>query len=134
MVDRLSPLYKHVLTLRLRMPISDDLSGRNFITKISGYPKVINVPNSVTILHDLLPVAMAMTERKITGVFNFTNPGVISHNQVLDLYKQYIDPDFWYGNFSEEDQAKVRLAIALATVVRSRRVECTLVHPHCVAL
>ena len=68
----------------------------------------------------------------VQGVFNFTNPGAISHNQILDLYKkvramgstpacawwctltacvsvalQHIDPDFWYENFSEEDQAKV---------------------------
>ena len=107
MVDRLSPLYKNVLTLRLRMPISDDLSPRNFVTKIASYAKVINVPNSVTVLHDLLPVALTLAERKITGLFNFTNPGVISHNQVLDLYKEYCDADFWYENFSEADQAKV---------------------------
>jgi hypothetical protein len=108
MVDKLSPVYKHVLTLRLRMPISDDLSHRNFITKISSYAKVINFPNSVTILHDLLPVAITMSQRKLTGVFNFTNPGTISHNEVLDLYREYIDKDFWYENFTEEDQAKVR--------------------------
>ena len=107
MVDRLSPLYKHVLTLRLRMPISDDLSPRNFVTKISGYARVINVPNSVTVLHDLLPVALALAERRTAGLFNFTNPGVISHNQVLDLYKEIVDKDFWYENFTEEEQAKV---------------------------
>jgi hypothetical protein len=32
--------YPNVLTLRLRMPISDDLNPRNFITKISKYEKV----------------------------------------------------------------------------------------------
>ena len=107
MVDKLSPLYKHALTLRLRMPISDDLNGRNFVTKITSYNRVINVPNAVTVLHDMLPVALAMMERRITGLFNFTNPGTISHNEVLALYKSVIDPDFWYANFSEEEQAKV---------------------------
>jgi hypothetical protein len=109
MVDGLASTFpKHTLTLRLRMPISDDLSHRNFVTKIAGYARVINVPNSVTILTDLLPVALEMSRRKVTGVFNFTNPGVISHNEVLDLYKQYIDPDFSYENFTEEEQNKVR--------------------------
>ena len=107
MVDALAPNYKHALTLRLRMPISDDLSPRNFITKIASYNRVIDVPNSVTILHDLLPVALAMSERKITGTFNFTNPGVASHNEFLALYKEIIDPDFWYANFSEEEQSKI---------------------------
>lgn len=107
MVDKLAHNYKHTLTLRLRMPISDDLSHRNFVTKIAGYAKVINVPNSVTILHDLLPVSLTMAQRRITGVFNFTNPGVASHNEFLELYKQYVDPDFWYDNFTEADQAKI---------------------------
>lgn len=107
MVDRLCWDYKNVLTLRLRMPISDDLNPRNFVTKISSYKNVINVPNSVTILHDLLPVAFEMGQRQITGVFNFTNPGTVSHNEVLDLYREYIDPNFTYSNFSEEEQSKI---------------------------
>jgi 3,5-epimerase/4-reductase len=107
MVDKLAPNYKHSLTLRLRMPISDDLSPRNFLTKIASYARVINVPNSVTILHDLLPVAFSMAERKVTGTFNFTNPGTVSHNECLALYKEIIDPTFWYANFSEEEQNKI---------------------------
>ena len=43
----------------------------------------------------------------LVGVFNFTNPGVISHNQVLDLYTKYIDPNFKYTNFTLEEQALV---------------------------
>jgi 3,5-epimerase/4-reductase len=107
MVDTLSWNYKNVLTLRLRMPISDDLSPRNFVTKISSYAKVIDVQNSVTVLHDMLPVALAMADRKITGMFNFTNPGTVSHNEVLDLFTKHIEPGFKYANFTEEDQAKI---------------------------
>jgi len=96
--------YNNVLVLRLRMPISDDLNPRNFITKISRYAKVVNIPNSMTILHDMLPISVKAAQRKLTGVYNFTNPGAISHNQVLDLYKKYINPEFKYVNFSEEEQ------------------------------
>lgn len=32
---------------------------------------------------------------------------MISHNEILDLYKKYIDPSFTYSNFSLEEQAKV---------------------------
>jgi 3,5-epimerase/4-reductase len=107
MVEQLLRNYPNVLTLRVRMPISDDLSPRNFITKISKYAKVVNVPNSMTVLHDLLPVAIDMTEKGVLGVMNFTNPGAISHNEILDLYKKYIDPTFTYTNFSLEEQAKI---------------------------
>ena len=50
--------------------------------------QVVNVPNSVTLLRDLLPVAVDMTVSRIKGVYNFVNPGTLSHNQILDLYKQ----------------------------------------------
>ena len=46
----------------------------------------------------------------LQGVYNFTNPGTISHNEILDLYKEYIDPSFTYTNFSLEDQAKILAA------------------------
>jgi dTDP-4-dehydrorhamnose reductase len=99
--------YGNVLTLRLRMPVSDDLHPRNFVTKIAKYEFVVDIPNSNSILHDLLPTSLAMAERKVTGVYNFTNPGAISHNEVLALYKKYINPDFKWKNFTLEEQAKV---------------------------
>lgn len=44
------------------------------------------------------------------GVFNFCNPGAISHNEILDLYKQYIDPTFEYTNFTVEEHDKILVA------------------------
>lgn len=106
-VDSLLKAYPNVLNLRLRMPISDDLHPRSFITKIIGYKKVVNIPNSMTILTDLLPIAIDMAERKLTGTYNFVNPGTISHNEILELYKKHIDPNFIYVNFTEEEQNKI---------------------------
>lgn len=107
MLDTLFKSYPNVLNLRVRMPISDDLNLRSFVAKISRYEKVINIPNSMTVLTDLLPVSIEMSVRKLHGNYNFTNPGVISHNQVLDLYKKYIDPEYTYTNFTVEEQALV---------------------------
>jgi len=107
MVEELLKNYPTTCVLRVRMPISDDLSERNFITKIVKYSKVVNVPNSMTVLTDLLPVSVAMAERKLVGIYNFCNPGAISHNEILDLYKQYIDPSFTYTNFTIEEQDKI---------------------------
>ena len=41
---------------------------------------------------------------------NFTNPGAISHNEILDLYRQYIDSNLTWHNFTIEEQAKVIVA------------------------
>lgn len=99
--------YDNCLTLRVRMPISDDLFHRNFVTKIAKYDRVVNIPNSMTVLHEMLPASLAMANKGLTGVYNFTNPGVISHNQVLDLYTKYIDNDYHYKNFTVEEQSKI---------------------------
>jgi len=105
--EKLLVHYPNVLTLRLRMPVSDDLHPRSFLTKITKYQKVVNVPNSISLLHDLLPVALDMAKKQRTGIYNFTNPGAVSHNQILEMYKQYIDGSFTWQNFSLEEQAKV---------------------------
>lgn len=107
MLDKLLTNYPNVLNLRLRMPISADLHPRNFITKITHYEKVVNIPNSMTILDDLLPVAIDMALQKFTGNYNFTNPGTVSHNEILELYKKYIDNEFTWKNFSVEEQNKI---------------------------
>jgi len=99
--------YDNVLILRIRMPLSDDLHPRNFITKITQYERVVNIPNSMSVLYELLPVSVKMCLNNKTGVYNFTNPGTISHNEILDLYREYIDPNFTYENFSLEEQAKI---------------------------
>ena len=106
-VEKIIANYDNVLNLRLRMPVSDDLHPRNFVTKISKYERVVDIPNSNTLLHDLLPASIALAENNVTGIYNFTNPGAISHNEVLALYKKYINPDFAWKNFSLEEQAKV---------------------------
>ncbi|XP_043723697.1 bifunctional dTDP-4-dehydrorhamnose 3,5-epimerase/dTDP-4-dehydrorhamnose reductase-like [Telopea speciosissima] len=111
MVEDLLKNYENVCTLRVRMPISSDLSNpRNFITKIARYEKVVDIPNSMTILDELLPISIKMAQRNLTGIYNFTNPGVVSHNEILEMYREYIDPKFTWKNFTLEEQAKVIIA------------------------
>lgn len=110
-VEELLKEYDNVCTLRVRMPISSDLSNpRNFITKISRYNKVVNIPNSMTVLDELLPIAVEMAKRNLRGIYNFTNPGAVSHNEILEMYKEYINQDFKWSNFTLEEQAKVIVA------------------------
>ncbi|CAM8957698.1 unnamed protein product [Rhodiola kirilowii] len=111
MVEELLKEFENVCNLRVRMPISSDLSNpRNFITKISRYNKVVNIPNSMTVLDELLPISIEMAKRNLTGIYNFTNPGVVSHNEILEMYKKYINPEFSWSNFTLEEQAKVIVA------------------------
>ena len=106
--DRLMHLFgDSVLNLRIRMPIVGYDHARNFVTKIKMYEKIIDVPNSMTVLPEMLPIALDLIRRRITGTINLTNPGVISHNDILKLYKKHVDPSFTWTNFTVEEQNKI---------------------------
>jgi len=108
--DRLFHLLPGTLNLRIRMPITNERHPRNFITKITSYAKICSVPNSMTVLSTLIPVMIQMSIDKITGTYNMCNPGTITHNRILELYKQIVDPSFTWVNFSIEEQNKILLS------------------------
>jgi 3,5-epimerase/4-reductase len=109
--DKIMHLYeKNVLNLRIRMPITGEENMRNFITKIVNYDKICSVPNSMTVLPELLPKVIEMMKQNITGTLNLTNPGLISHNEILEMYKEIVDPAFTWKNFSQEEQRKILAA------------------------
>jgi len=109
--DRLfhfTELFDNVLNLRIRMPINGDLeSPRNFISKIIRYEKICSIKNSMTVIPDVLPIMIDMIHKKKTGTVNLTNPGTISHNEILDMYRDILNPSFRYQNFTLEEQSKV---------------------------
>lgn len=93
-----------VLNLRIRMPIVARDNPRNFITKITGYDKVCSLPNSMTMLDEFLPYALILMKYRYIGTLNFVNPGVISHNEILGMYRSHVNPDFKWTNFTAEEQ------------------------------
>ena len=97
----------NVLNLRIRMPITDEFNSRNFITKITNYEKICSVPNSMTVLNELLPLMIDMSKNKIKGTVNLTNPGLITHNEILEMYKEIVDPSFTWNNFTIEEQSAI---------------------------
>jgi 3,5-epimerase/4-reductase len=96
-----------VLNVRIRMPITPDYNDRNFIKKIICYKKICSVPNSMTVLPELLPMMIDMSVKKITGTINLTNPGLISHDEILQMYKEIVDPAFVWENFTIDEQRKI---------------------------
>ncbi|RDX57906.1 Trifunctional UDP-glucose, partial [Mucuna pruriens] len=98
--------YENVCTLRIQLPVSSDLSNpHNFITKITRSDKVANIPNSITVLDELVPISVEMAKRNCKGIWNFTNPGIVTCNEILEMYKDYVDPSFKWDNFTLEQQA-----------------------------
>lgn len=96
-----------VLNVRIRMPITSEINSRNFITKITNYKKICSIPNSMTVLDNLLPVMIQYALKNKKGTINLTNPGLITHNEILEMYKEIVDPDFSWENFSIEEQNQI---------------------------
>ena len=106
--DRLMKIYADsTLTLRIRMPITGEKNPRNFITKITNYKNICSIKNSMTVLPELLPFIVKLMKDKTVGTLNFTNPGLISHNEILEMYKEIVEPEFRWQNFSKEEQSKI---------------------------
>ena len=106
--DRLMHVHKDsVLNLRIRMPITGEQNDRNFITKITHYSRICSIPNSMSVLPELLPIVLFMMKSRTIGTINLTNPGVISHNEILTMYQELVDPAFTWENFSQDEQRKI---------------------------
>lgn len=61
----------------------------------------------MTVLPELLPLIVKLMKDKTVGTLNFTNPGLISHNEILEMYKEIVDSEFTWQNFSKEEQSKI---------------------------
>lgn len=109
--------YPNVLSLRIRLPLTNIISNKNLICKLINYAKVVNIPNSISVLPELLPISLDMSIKALTGIINLVNPGVITHNQLLEMYKKHINGSITWENFSESEQN---------TILASRRSNCTL--------
>jgi 3,5-epimerase/4-reductase len=48
-----------------------------------------------------------MCEKGTTGTINLKNPGLISHNEILEMYREIVDADFTWENFDIEEQRKI---------------------------
>ena len=43
----------------------------------------------------------------LTGTINLTNPGAITHNEILAMYKEIVDPTFTWENFTVEEKNQI---------------------------
>lgn len=122
--DKIMGQFPHVLNARIRMPISDKEHPRDFITKISNYTKITSIPNSMTVLSDILPILLAILfEAKEFGTLNAVNPGVLDHKSILSMLEKYTSKRLHYENESLEEQGKRLLSKRSNNQLSSKRIE-----------
>lgn len=106
-LEKLMLEYPNVLNLRITMPVSSEDHPKNFIVRLAQFKKVMTVPISLSVLDDLWPIAVDMSVKGRKGNYNFVNPGAIGLDEMLDLYREYIDQNHKYETFSALEQIKI---------------------------
>jgi len=117
-----------VLQLRLRMPLDSEPGPRNFITKITNYKQVISVPNSITVIDDLVMAGTKLMEKRVTGIVNVVNPGAIDHEAILAMYKEIVDPNHTYRLITIEELAAYAKAPRSNCILSTAKLESLGIH------
>lgn len=99
----------HVTTLRIRMPISTKNNPRNLINKLKGYSKVIDIPNSMTFMDDLVRCIDWIIYNSYTGIYHVTNDEPITAAQIMKEYQKYV-PDHKFEVIDEAGLLKLTSA------------------------
>ena len=111
--------------LRLRMPIDAIPAPRNTLTKLASYASVVDAVNSLTVVDDLLTLVAAILPLRAAGTFHATNPGSLSHRELLELYRRIVDPTH-HCNFltiAEFERSGLALARRSSCVLHSGNLE-----------
>ena len=84
--------FMNVANFRIRMPITNEIHPKNFITKIANFKQICSLPNSMTYLPNCIPEMIRLSKEQYIGTVNMVNPDYISHQEILTIYKNIFDP------------------------------------------
>ncbi|MBC8501464.1 MAG: sugar nucleotide-binding protein [Nanoarchaeota archaeon] len=118
----------NVLQIRLRMPVDSIPNKRNLITKILKFDKIINIPNSVTIIDDFLIAAKKLMDKSVTGIFNVVNQGPETHKELLDIYNEYSPVKKKFELIPEKELKNITLARRSNCVLSTKKLESLGIH------
>jgi UDP-glucose 4,6-dehydratase len=82
---------------RLRIPFDEYASPRNYLTKLLSYDTLLDAENSLSHRADFAKYVMELIEQKVPhGIYNITNKGSVTTEDVVELIKKYnlSDKDF----------------------------------------
>lgn len=108
--------FDNVTNLRIRMPISNKNNSRNIINKLSKYNKIIDIPNSMTFVDDLVRcIDWCITNDKM-GTYHVVNEKPLTAKLIMEEYVKYV-PSHKFSIISESD---------LDSITNAKRSNCIL--------
>jgi dTDP-4-dehydrorhamnose reductase len=75
---------------RLRIPFDEYASPRNYLTKLMSYDTLLDAENSLSHRGDFAKYAIDLITQKVPhGIYNITNKGSVTTQQVVELIKKH---------------------------------------------
>lgn len=71
---------------RMRIPFDHMDMGRNYLSKLLRYDRLLDAENSISHLDDFVETCMATWKQQVPfGIYNVTNPGFVTTRQVVEM-------------------------------------------------
>ncbi|MEK6928693.1 MAG: sugar nucleotide-binding protein [Nanoarchaeota archaeon] len=109
--------FDNVLQLRINMPSDKIPHERNLITRLLGYKKIVKSYNSITIVDDFIKILKYLIKKDSRGIFNVVNEGIISFDEILDMYSEISGISKKYELITQDE---------LNSAVKAKRSACIL--------
>lgn len=77
--------------LRIRMPFDQVMDDKNYINKIIKYDKLVNYPNSITCVRDLVRFIEIIVDGDVeSGIYNVVNKNPITAERVIEIWNEFV--------------------------------------------
>ncbi len=119
--------HANVYQWRLRIPFDQFNNPRNYLTKLQRYAKLYNNVNSLSHRGDFAKACLDLWEcRADFGIYNATNPGWVTTEQVAEMLKERLGLARQYEYFlDDEDFYRFASAPRSSTVLDTRKILAT---------
>ena len=90
---------------RLRIPVNEERSPRNYLQKLLSYESLLEAENSVSHLEEFVQKCVECFEKEVEpGIYNMTNPGSVTTQQVTEWMREEGVTDKQFKFFDDEEQ------------------------------
>ncbi|OHT02199.1 dTDP-D-glucose 4,6-dehydratase [Tritrichomonas foetus] len=114
---------KNVLNLRALFPFDHKVTSSSLIGKLLRFNKINCIKTSMTVLNDLVPLALDMINDKEVGHVNWVCQGTYSNGDLLQAYKRVVDPSIEINEVEVTQQQSKEMGNSAAYVIPARLIK-----------
>lgn len=114
---------KNILNLRALFPFNDNITSASLIGKLLKFSKINCIKTSMTVLNDLVPLALDMIKDHDVGHINWVCEGTASNGDVLNAYKEIVDPSININAVELSQEDSRRMSNSAAYIVPNRLIQ-----------